>query len=185
MSNARILANLMGTSTTVPSSKLSLGASDLPSGTVLQVVQNTFAPASNETTTSTSYQSSAWNITIQKKQLNSKLLVNCAGAHSYVTDFGNGCLSTICQESGSSTFTASTTYASGNDPASAIFYGMQQVYNSTNLNTAPHSKSWLFDSSGNQFEAFRLFFKSRTSGRGVTFFESGHIATMTVMEIAG
>jgi len=38
MSNARILADLMGTSTTVPSSKLSLGAGDLPSGSVLQVV---------------------------------------------------------------------------------------------------------------------------------------------------
>lgn len=38
MSNARILADLMGTSTTVPSSKLSLAGSDLPSGSVLQVV---------------------------------------------------------------------------------------------------------------------------------------------------
>lgn len=41
MSNARILADLMGTSTTVPSSKLSLGAGDLPSGSVLQVVNHT------------------------------------------------------------------------------------------------------------------------------------------------
>ena len=41
MSNARILADLMGTSTTVPSSKLSLGTSDLPSGSVLQVVNHT------------------------------------------------------------------------------------------------------------------------------------------------
>ena len=37
MSNARTLADLMGTSTTVPSSKLSLGAADMPSGSVLQV----------------------------------------------------------------------------------------------------------------------------------------------------
>jgi hypothetical protein len=37
MSNARILADLMGTSTTVPSSKLSLAAADLPSGSMLQV----------------------------------------------------------------------------------------------------------------------------------------------------
>ena len=61
---------------------------------------------------------------------------------------------------------------------------MQQVYNASALNTAPHSKNWLFDSSGNEFEAFRLFFKSRTSGRNAIFFESGHIATITVMEIA-
>lgn len=157
----------------------------MPAGSVIQVVQNTFAPASSEQTNSTSYQSSAWNITVQKKQSDSKLLVTCAGAHSYVySTFGNGCISTICQESGSSTFTASTTYASGNDPASSYIYGMQQVYNSTNLNTAPHSKNWLFDSSGNEFEAFRLFFKSRTSGRDVTFFEAGHVATITVMEVA-
>lgn len=158
----------------------------MPAGSVIQVVQNTFAPASNERTTSTSYQSSAWNITVQKKQSDSRLLVTCAGAHSYPdTTFGNGVISTICQEGGSSTFTASTTYASANDPASSYTYGMQQVYNSVYLNTAPHSKNWLFTSSGNEFEAFRLFFKSRTSGRGATFFESGHVATMTVMEIAG
>ena len=39
MSNARNLANLMGTNTLVPQSKvnLSLGASDLPTGSILQV----------------------------------------------------------------------------------------------------------------------------------------------------
>jgi len=43
MSNARNLANLMGTNTLVPQSKvnLSLVASDLPTGSVLQVVQDT------------------------------------------------------------------------------------------------------------------------------------------------
>ena len=156
----------------------------MPAGSVIQVVQNTFAPVSNENTTSTSYQPSAWNITVQKKQSDSRLLVTCAGGHSYNNNFGNGVISTICQESGSSTFTASTTYASGNDPASSYIYGMQQVYNASTLNTAPHSKNWLFNSSGNEFEAFRLFFKSRTSGRDAIFFEAGHIATITVMEIA-
>tara|TARA_R100001463_G_scaffold102555_4_gene156980 strand:+ start:285 stop:863 length:579 start_codon:yes stop_codon:yes gene_type:complete len=46
MSNARILADLMGTNTTVPSSKLSLGAADLPSGTILQVKNTTFTGTS-------------------------------------------------------------------------------------------------------------------------------------------
>ena len=36
MSNARNLANLLGTSTTVPSSKLSLVAADMPSGSIIQ-----------------------------------------------------------------------------------------------------------------------------------------------------
>ena len=157
----------------------------LPSGTVLQVVQNTFAPASNETTSNTSYQASGWNITVQKKQSNSRLLVNCAGAHQYLTQYASGILSTICQESGTSTFIASTTYSASNDPASSYLYGMQQVYNSNYLNTAPHSKNWLFDSSGNEFEAFRLFYRARRSGYNSVFFEAGHVATITVTEIAG
>ena len=157
----------------------------LPSGSVLQIVQNTFAPASNESTSNTSYQASGWNITVQKKQLDSKLLVTFAGGHQYLQNYAAGVVSTICQESGSSTFTASTTYASANDPASAYTFGMQQVYNATGLHTAPHSKNWLFDSSGNEFEAFRAFFRARNSGYTGVFFEAGHIATITVMEIAG
>ena len=42
MSNARILADLMGTSTTVPSSKISLAAGDLPAGSQLQVQRTQF-----------------------------------------------------------------------------------------------------------------------------------------------
>ena len=170
--------------TKVQDDGLNLTVAGMPAGAVLQVVQNTFAPTSSESTTSTSYQPSAWNITVQKKQSDSKLLVTVAGGHSYNNNYANGVISTICQESGSSTFTASTTYASANDPASSYNYGMQQVYNASSLNTAPHSKNWLFDSSGNEFEAFRLFLRSRTSGRTAVFFETGHIATVTVTEIA-
>ena len=152
---------------------------------MLQVVQATHAPSSNEGTSSTSYQASAGNITVQKKQSDSKLLVTCAGGHQYNTNFSNGVISTICQESGSSTFTASTTYASANDPASSYGSGMQQVYNNGDLNTAPHSKNWLFDSSGNEFEAFRLFYRSRNSGKYAVFYETGNPVTITVTEIAG
>lgn len=157
----------------------------LPSGTVLQVVQATHAPSGNEDTSSTSYQASGWNITVQKKQSDSRLLVTCAGGHQYLEAFAAGVVSTICQESGSSTFTASTTYSAANDPASAYTFGMQQVYNATGLHTAPHSKNWLFDSSGNEFEAFRLFYRARNSGYNAVFFEAGHVATITVTEIAG
>ena len=52
MSNARILADLMGTSTTVPSSKLSLAAGDLPSGSVLQVKSVSHDTEYNITSTS-------------------------------------------------------------------------------------------------------------------------------------
>lgn len=42
MSNARKLANLLGTSTTVPSSKLSLASGDMPTGSVLQCVTTNY-----------------------------------------------------------------------------------------------------------------------------------------------
>ena len=53
MSNARILANLMGTSATVPSSKLSLVAADMPAGNILQVVNTTWN--SNQTINGTTF----------------------------------------------------------------------------------------------------------------------------------
>ena len=74
MSNARILADLMGTSTTVPSSKLSLGTSDLPSGTVLQVVQNT-EEGTQIFTNSSSYTDTNLNCSITPSSTSSKILV--------------------------------------------------------------------------------------------------------------
>jgi len=162
---------------------ITLGANGLPTGSVLQVVQNQFS-SSTEQTTSGTYVASAMHLTIQKLKNNSKCLVMETGAHSYLTAYANGCISTICQESSSSTFTASTTYNADNDPASGFTFGMQQVYNSTTLNTAPHSKMWLFDSSGNEFEAFRAFFKARIATRNAVFYELNHKMTLTIMEIA-
>jgi len=152
-------------------------------GNVLQVVQYVFNP-STELTTSNSYQASSFNLTIQKNSTSNKIIIIVAGAHMYISGGDNGVLSTICQEGSSSTFTASTTYASGNDPASAYTYGMQQVYNQVNISTAPQSKLWLFASTGYEFEAYRCFYKSRYSGKNAYFHESGNVATMTAMEIA-
>jgi len=154
----------------------------LPAGSVVQIVSAAFNVT--ETTTSTSYQSSSMTLAIQKKATNNKIIVITSGGHSYNTDFSNGCLSTICQEGGSSTFTASTTYSSGNDPASSASFGMQQVYNNANINTAPHSKTWLFASTGYEFEAYRCFYKSRVAGRTANYLENGNFVTMTAMEIA-
>lgn len=68
MSNARNLANLMGTNTLVPQSKvnLSLATSDLPSGTVLQVKNTTFTGTSTiayATSTNTKLTDLSVNIT--------------------------------------------------------------------------------------------------------------------------
>jgi len=73
MSNARILADLMGTSTTVPSSKLSIGASDLPSGSVIQTVYNEFTNNTTSTTNQAYVDVVGSDITITTKQANSKI----------------------------------------------------------------------------------------------------------------
>ena len=171
-------------SAAVTSAKVgTLGTSNLPAGSVVQIVSAAFNP-STEGTTSSSYQASSMNLTIQKNSTSNKIFIIMAGGHQYVSGFDNGTLSTICQEGGSSTFTATTTYASGNDPASAHTFGMQQVYNQSSINTAPHSKTWLFASTGYEFEAYRCFFRSRFGGRNATFHEVGNLVTMTAMEIA-
>ena len=72
MSNARNLANFLGTSTTVPSSKLSLAAADMPAGNILQVV-------TARTTTLTAFSGTSdvdiMAVTITPKSATSKILV--------------------------------------------------------------------------------------------------------------
>ena len=78
MSNARNLADLMGTNTLVPQSKvnLSLSASDLPSGTVLQVVSNNFSTSTSITSnTKGSGTSTGLTATITPASTNNKLLL--------------------------------------------------------------------------------------------------------------
>ena len=77
MSNARILANLMGTSTTIPSSKLSLAAADMPSGTVLQTQQTVFKGQFTDSLTTNNEEEvvTGLNCTITPTSTNSKILV--------------------------------------------------------------------------------------------------------------
>jgi hypothetical protein len=75
MSNARILADLMGTSTTVPSSKLSLAATDLPSGTVLQVVQGELGSTVTKAPAIGNVLDSGLEATITPSSTSSKILV--------------------------------------------------------------------------------------------------------------
>lgn len=80
MSNARILADLMGTSTTVPtaklptipSSKLSLTAADMPTGSVLQVKQTV---NSARTTVTSSTLTDFITVSITPTSTSSKILV--------------------------------------------------------------------------------------------------------------
>jgi len=75
MSNARNLANFLGTSTTVPSSKIV--AASLPSGSVLQVKQ-TIGATSVQNISSTSFAGVGLSIDITPRDANSKFLVQGA-----------------------------------------------------------------------------------------------------------
>ena len=72
MSNARILADLMGTSTTVPSSKLSLAAADLPSGSVLQIQTGELTTQYQNTS---SYADVGLSVTITPSSSSSKIYI--------------------------------------------------------------------------------------------------------------
>jgi hypothetical protein len=153
-----------------------------PAGHVVQVVFNSMAPSTISTSTQT-YQTTPIYADIQKKFNSSRCLVNVSGGHMYINvGFPNGVASTICGQSSSTTFTHGTTYASGDDPASGEAYGMQQLYNHSNLHSTSHSKQHLFVSSGNEFESFRVFYKTRNVGN-VTIHEVNHRVSITVMEI--
>lgn len=77
MSNARNLASFLGTSTTVPSSKLSLTTADMPTGSVLQVLQavktDTFS-----TTSGTFVQVPDLTVTITPSSASNKILITGA-----------------------------------------------------------------------------------------------------------
>jgi|TARA_R100000149_G_scaffold47299_1_gene19091 hypothetical protein len=75
MSNARKLANLLGTSTTVPSSKLSLVTSDLPAGSILQVQNVEFTQRHHINTNSRTGLSGQYAVSITPTSSSNKILV--------------------------------------------------------------------------------------------------------------
>jgi len=79
MSNARKLANLLGTSTTVPSSKLSLVSGDMPTGSVLQVVSGT-----NTNSSSLNGMTDLITLDITPSTTSSKILLQFSGVASSV-----------------------------------------------------------------------------------------------------
>jgi hypothetical protein len=146
----------------------------LPAGSVLQVVSSAFSTAAS--TTSTTYVDSAVSLGITLASASNKVLMLFNGGHGYVASgYPNGLIETICRQS-------SATYSSANDLAN-VAYGMTQIYNSTNLNTAPHSMSYLDTTPGSATPTYRIFFRSR-SGGSVVFCEGNSQMSFTLMEIA-
>jgi len=178
MSNARILADLMGTSTTVPSSKLSLAASDMPSGSVLQVKSTIYSP-NRVSTTNTSMQDTGLSLSMTLSSSSNKVFIMVNGGHCYVaTGFADGLIETICR-------TSSTTYSTSNDLNGGESFGFGQLYNAAYLNTGEHSMAVLDETPGSTSAAYRCFFRSRSGGEVVWHEDSTSNVTMTLMEIAG
>lgn len=139
----------------------------------IQVVSTSFNP-STTTTTSTTYVNSGLSLSINLTSISSKVLVLVNGGHSYVGTYANGMIETICRENG-------TTYNSSNDLALTT-YGLSQMYNSTNLNTSPHSMAVL-DTPNSTSPTYRVFFRSRTGG--IVYWQEGSsVITMTLIEVA-
>lgn len=80
MSNARNLASLLGTSATLPSSKLSLAAGDMPSGSVLQAVYS--EGSSSVTGSSANTYTTVASASITPVSTSSKILINFQSVYS-------------------------------------------------------------------------------------------------------
>jgi len=168
---------LLSSASTLAATSLSgrVPAANAPSGSVIQVVNTMFNP-STVSTTSTSYVDSGLSLGITLSSASNRVLILVNGGHSYVNSYPNGMIETICRQS-------STTYSSGNDLANTT-YGLTQIYNSTNLNTAPHSMNTLDTTPGSTTPTYRVFFRSR-SGGSVIWQEGSSFISMTLMEIVG
>lgn len=82
MSNARNLANLLGTSATIPSGKVV--SASLPTGTVLQVATDT--STTNTDVTGTTYTASDVSISFTPKKSNSTILLMWSGNVAQATN---------------------------------------------------------------------------------------------------
>ena len=147
-------------------------------GHVIQVVGGEPQSVNRVETTSSSYLDTGVSRTINLKHPNSKVRISLHGGHSYVSNFSDGMIETICR-------TSSTTYSSSNDLVSGAAFGLSQVYNSTTLNTAPHSISVIDATPEGTAATYRVFFRSRTSGRNAVWQEnSTSYFTFMLEEIA-
>ena len=128
-------------------------------GHVIQVVGGEPQSVGMIATTSSAYVNTGVSLTINLKHSNSKVRISLQGGHAYVAAFPTGMIETICR-------TSSTTYSTANDLVSGAAFVLQQVYNSTTLNTAPHSICVIDPTPEGTTATYRIFFRTRTGGGG-------------------
>lgn len=210
MSNARILANLMGTSTTIPSSKLSLAAADMPSGTVLQTQQTVFKGQFTDSLTTNNEEEvvTGLNCTITPTSTNSKILVQYlvhVGAASFY-DIGINLYRSVTANTGTHPLGTFLKDSSANDIKGAaagnrpVSFGVATLYASNDVGIYknlpchgcaldhPNSTSALTYSFAFHYYAWSsaAVYVNRTSNfANNSQYDHMPVSTMTLMEIAG
>jgi len=183
MSNARILADLMGTSTTVPSSKLS-------SGTVLQVVQSELGSTVTKTPGVDTTVDSGLSATITPSSTSSKILVQysiylgqTSGYNAWTrivrgsTEIGNATAEGTNRPAGNAAVTA---YSGGNDTFH-IMYAGNSFLDSPNTTSATTYKIQIGSYGSNNVYVNRSHsFQDSSSG-----YDAIPLSTITLTEIAG
>lgn len=137
-------------------------------GAVLQVVNATFS--SNTSTTSTSFVTSGFSVSITPKFATSKILAMVSGGGGYSVATGASLHSTIYRDS---TNLGNATY------------GLTRYYGASSSVLAPHSMTVLDSPATTSAITYTCYFKSLT-GASVDFMYSDRgVMSFTLMEIAG
>ena len=190
MSNARILADLMGTSTTVPSSKLSLAAGDLPSGSVLQVQRTQFTGTNSvSVSAATDTVISDLTVNITPTSTSSKIMISAGVFHEQTYDAWDSVFFFYRDTTKLAAPQVGSTRASGIAVANNPYYAAE---NSSTPNWVrydyfdePSSSSQLTYKVGFRGLSAQTFYLNRTlSDSDVNGYERG-ISYISATEIAG
>jgi len=188
MSNARKLANLLGTSTTVPSSKLSLVAADMPAGSIVQIVSTTKTDGFT-TSSSTATDVTGFSASITPTSTSNKILVRAAlnyGGNDNV--YGR-----FFFKRGGSNIILSTAWTGSNQVNAAVAihgdnsnfqYGTQSAifeYLDSPSSTSQITYQMQMQSHNNS----TAFYLNRPHATANSSYVAGGTSTLTLMEIVG
>jgi hypothetical protein len=159
------------TSGTVLTSASSVTSGQLPTGSVLQVVQNSVAGSGTVvTTTSTSYATTGLSATITPKFSTSKILVSVAGANWDTQNAGYQIYGTVYRNS--------TNIGSGSTSQ------LTDVYSASGRGIFPICIQKLDSPATTSATTYTLYFFSGGGGNSVVFNSQGGTGIITLMEIA-
>lgn len=137
------------------------------SGVVLQVIQNSTSAAI--TTTSDSFVTTNFSVSITPKFSSSKVLILVSGGGWNVP----------------STYSSYATIYRASTNLGDATYGLERIYSSASIAISPHSMCILDSPATTSSTAYTCFFRSSSAGTTVEFSNTNRgIVTITVMEIA-